>query len=52
LEGKGVLTHENGDIYDGTFKNGEYDGHGTIIFNNGQTREKFYEKGEVVNRKE
>jgi hypothetical protein len=35
MHGKGVMTNEDGSIYDGEFKNGKMDGQGTKTFSNG-----------------
>ncbi|MGT2847327.1 MORN repeat-containing protein [Streptococcus massiliensis] len=47
MNGKGVLTFENGDKYDGNFRNGTFDGQGTFTAASGWKYEGNFSNGQA-----
>jgi hypothetical protein len=45
LEGNAKFTFPSGTTYVGEFKDGEFDGHGTLHYANGAKYEAIWEKG-------
>ena len=47
-EGKGICLYNNGDIYEGNFKNGKKNGKGKLIYPNGIIFENYWYNGSII----